>query len=153
MISAYLDNAARMWTALVLPEHRSAGLGRGIMTTAVAAYPSRVFALVATDAGRPLYESLGFRAVATVTWHIRDPVIKVRDVRETDAPEIARLLGQLGYPSTAASAGCSCRRARTSPGNGAASPWRSPAAAGGTTHTPSTNASAMRINAMSPAVS
>ena len=89
------------WLA-TLPEHRSAGLGRALMTTAVAAYPSRVFTLVATEAGRPLYESLGFRAVATATWYFRDPLIKVRDAREEDAPEIARLLGQLGYPSTAA---------------------------------------------------
>jgi GNAT superfamily N-acetyltransferase len=89
------------WLA-TLPEHRSAGLGRAIMTTAVAAYPSRIFTLVATDAGRPLYESLGFRAAATATWHFRDPLISVRDARESDAPEIARLLGQLGYPSTAA---------------------------------------------------
>ena len=89
------------WLA-TLPEHRSAGLGRAIMTTAVAAYPSRVFTLVATDAGRPLYESLGFRAVRTATWHFRDPLIRVRDARETDAPEIARLLGQLGYPTTTA---------------------------------------------------
>ena len=89
------------WLA-TLPEHRSAGLGRAVMTTAVAAYPSRAFTLVATEAGRPLYESLGFRAVATATWHLRDPLIKVREARDTDAAEIARLLGQLGYPSTAA---------------------------------------------------
>jgi GNAT superfamily N-acetyltransferase len=92
------------WLA-TLPGHRSAGLGRAIMTTAIAAYPSRAFTLVATDAGRPLYESLGFRAVGTSTWHFRDPLINVRDARETDAPEIARLLGQLGYPSTAAQVG------------------------------------------------
>jgi len=92
------------WLA-TLPEHRSAGLGRAIMTTAVAAYPSRVFTLATTDAGRPLYESLGFRAVATATWHFRDPLIKVRDARETDAPAIARLLGELGYPSTAEQVG------------------------------------------------
>ncbi len=60
------------WMATA-PEHRSAGLGRAIMTTAIAAYPSKVFTLVATDAGRPLYESLGFRAVATATWYVRDP--------------------------------------------------------------------------------
>jgi len=61
------------WLA-TLPEHRSAGLGRAIMTTAVATYPSRVCTLVATDAGRPLYESLGFRAVTTATWYFRDPL-------------------------------------------------------------------------------
>ncbi len=89
------------WLA-TLPEHRSSGVGRAIMTAAVAAYPARVCTLVATEAGRPLYESLGFRTVTTATWHFREPLIEVRDARETDAPEIARLLGELGYPSTAA---------------------------------------------------
>lgn len=60
------------WLA-TLPEHRSAGLGRALMSTALAAHPARASTLVATDAGRPLYESLGFRAVATATWHFRDP--------------------------------------------------------------------------------
>jgi GNAT superfamily N-acetyltransferase len=92
------------WLA-TLPEHRSAGLGRAIMTTAVAAFPTRTFTLVATEAGRPLYESLGFRAVATAAWHFRDPLITVREAGESDAPEIARLLGELGYPSTAAEVG------------------------------------------------
>ena len=92
------------WLA-TLPEHRSAGLGRAIMTTAVAAYPTRTFTLAATEAGRPLYESLGFRAAATATWHFRDPLITVREAGEPDAPEIARLLGELGYPSTAAEVG------------------------------------------------
>lgn len=62
------------WLATA-PEHRSAGLGRAVMATAIAAYPSRVFALVATEAGRPLYDSLGFRSVATATWYVRDPLI------------------------------------------------------------------------------
>ncbi|MBE1489440.1 GNAT family N-acetyltransferase [Plantactinospora soyae] len=55
------------------PEHRSAGLGRALLTRAVRARPDRPFTLVSTDAGRPLYESLGFRTVATTVWHLRSP--------------------------------------------------------------------------------
>ncbi|AVT38525.1 hypothetical protein C6W10_21080 [Plantactinospora sp. BB1] len=56
------------------PSHRSAGLGRALLTQAIAAHPDRPFTLVATDAGRPLYESLGFRTVATAGWYLRSPV-------------------------------------------------------------------------------
>ncbi|MEV0899972.1 GNAT family N-acetyltransferase [Actinoplanes sp. NPDC049802] len=58
------------WLA-TLPGHRSAGLGRAIMTKALAAHPGRPFMLTATEAGRPLYESMSFRAVATTTWYMR----------------------------------------------------------------------------------
>jgi len=44
------------------------------MTTAIAARPEHEFTLVATEAGRPLYEALGFSAVAMATWHIRPSV-------------------------------------------------------------------------------
>lgn len=58
------------WLA-TLPEYRSAGLGRAIMTKAINAHPDRPFMLTATDAGRPLYESMNFRTVATTTWYMR----------------------------------------------------------------------------------
>jgi GNAT superfamily N-acetyltransferase len=54
-----------------LPEHRSAGLGRAIMTAAIAAHPKQHIALEATDAGAPLYRSFNFVEVATATWYIR----------------------------------------------------------------------------------
>ncbi|HCT78218.1 MAG TPA: hypothetical protein DGG94_10845 [Micromonosporaceae bacterium] len=66
--------AVGVYLLATLPEHRSAGLGRAIMTTAVAAHPARLAALVATDAGAPLYRSLGFAEVATSTWYTRSPV-------------------------------------------------------------------------------
>ncbi|GAB3981697.1 GNAT family N-acetyltransferase [Plantactinospora veratri] len=56
------------------PAHRSAGLGRTLLTQAIEAHPDRPFTLVATEAGRPLYESLGFRTVATTGWYLRSPV-------------------------------------------------------------------------------
>jgi GNAT superfamily N-acetyltransferase len=56
------------WLA-ALPEHRSAGLGRAIMYTALAACPDRPAVLVATAVGVPLYSSLGFAAVAEAVWY------------------------------------------------------------------------------------
>ncbi len=58
------------WLA-TLPGFRSRGLGRAILNRALEVYPSRPFTLVATEAGRPLYESLGFRTVAVATWYTR----------------------------------------------------------------------------------
>jgi GNAT superfamily N-acetyltransferase len=58
------------WLA-TLPDHRSAGMGRAVLATALARRPDRPWTLVATDAGRPLYESLGFTTVSTAVWHTR----------------------------------------------------------------------------------
>lgn len=61
------------WLA-TLAEHRSRGLARAVLTAAIAGRPDQEFTLVATEAGRPLYESLGFATVATATWHTRPPL-------------------------------------------------------------------------------
>jgi GNAT superfamily N-acetyltransferase len=53
-------------------EHRSAGMGRAVLATALATAPDRPWTLVATDAGRPLYESLGFETVTTAVWYTRN---------------------------------------------------------------------------------
>ncbi|MBU2665377.1 GNAT family N-acetyltransferase [Actinoplanes bogorensis] len=58
------------WVA-TLPEHRGHGLGRAVMTAAIAVAPERPHSLVATDVGRPLYESVGFTEVGQVNWHSR----------------------------------------------------------------------------------
>lgn len=60
------------WLA-TLPEHRSAGLARAIMTASLAAHPDRTATLVATAAGEPLYKSLGFVTVSTAAWYFRVP--------------------------------------------------------------------------------
>lgn len=60
------------WLA-TLPEHRSQGLARAIMTEILAAYPDRAATLVATDAGVPLYRSLGFVTVSTAVWYALSP--------------------------------------------------------------------------------
>lgn len=58
------------WLA-TLPEHRSTGLGRDLMMAMLAGHPDRVTTLVATEAGLPLYVSLGFIAVSTAIWYVR----------------------------------------------------------------------------------
>lgn len=52
-------------------EHRGRGLGRALLSTAIAAHPDRPFTLVATDAGLPLYESMGFVPVGGTAWYTR----------------------------------------------------------------------------------
>ncbi|WP_229070470.1 GNAT family N-acetyltransferase [Actinoplanes sp. DH11] len=61
------------WLA-TLPRHRSRGAGRTLLTTALAARPDRHFTLVATEAGQPLYESLGFATAGLAAWHTRPPL-------------------------------------------------------------------------------
>ena len=71
----YDDGAALgvYWLA-ALPEHRSAGLGRAVMTAALGACPGLPAVLVATAAAESLYLSLGFTAVAEAVWYrIPDP--------------------------------------------------------------------------------
>ncbi|MDR7276152.1 GNAT family N-acetyltransferase [Catenuloplanes atrovinosus] len=58
------------WLATV-PEQRGHGLGRAVLSTAIAAQPDRPFTLIATDDGLPLYESMGFRAAGTTAWYSR----------------------------------------------------------------------------------
>jgi GNAT superfamily N-acetyltransferase len=56
----------------VRPEARSRGLGRALMSAALAAAPARPAVLSSTAQGRPLYESLGFEALGTATWWRRE---------------------------------------------------------------------------------
>ncbi len=67
------DATGVYWLA-TLPSHRTHGLARAVMKTAIAARPDHEFTLVATEAGRPLYEALGFSTVAMATWHTRPPI-------------------------------------------------------------------------------
>lgn len=57
-----------------LPEHRGTGLGQALMTVMLAAHPRRVATLVATPVARRLYERLGFGAVSSAAWYIRQNV-------------------------------------------------------------------------------
>ncbi|GAB3263878.1 GNAT family N-acetyltransferase [Kineosporia babensis] len=58
------------WLA-TLPEHRGAGLASAVMTSILASRPERASALVATVAGLPLYERLGYQRVAEGIWYAR----------------------------------------------------------------------------------
>lgn len=55
------------WVA-TLPDHRSMGLGRAVLTAALAAQPGRTFTLVATLLGEPLYRQLGFVGCGATRW-------------------------------------------------------------------------------------
>jgi ribosomal protein S18 acetylase RimI-like enzyme len=68
-------HATGLYWLATLAEHRSRGLGRAVLSAAIAARPDQVFTLVATEAGRPLYESLGFEVVRMATWHTRPPIL------------------------------------------------------------------------------
>jgi len=41
-----------------------------VLTAAIAGHPDRMLTLVATDAGVPLYWSMGFQTVSTAVWHV-----------------------------------------------------------------------------------
>ncbi|GAA0246365.1 GNAT family N-acetyltransferase [Cryptosporangium japonicum] len=62
-----------VYSLATLPGHRGAGLARSVLTAALAAGAERASTLTATEAGVPLYESLGYRTEATTTWHLRSP--------------------------------------------------------------------------------
>lgn len=68
----YDDGASvGVYLLATVPEHRSAGLGRAIMTAAVNRNPGRPTTLVATEAGAPLYRSMGFVDVSPAVWYFR----------------------------------------------------------------------------------
>ncbi|MGI5524273.1 GNAT family N-acetyltransferase [Micromonospora sp. CA-259024] len=64
-------NAVGIYWLATLPEYRSAGLGRAVMNAMLAAHPDRIATLVATPAGLPLYQRLGFEPVSTAVWYLR----------------------------------------------------------------------------------
>ncbi|BFV59242.1 hypothetical protein KCMC57_up43460 [Kitasatospora sp. CMC57] len=55
------------WVA-VLPEFRSKGLGRAVLSPALVAQAGRVTTLVATRLGQPLYQRLGFVEQGVTRW-------------------------------------------------------------------------------------
>ncbi len=51
-----------------LAEHRGQGLARALMIEVLRACPGDLVTLTATDRGRPLYDSLGFRTLSDAVW-------------------------------------------------------------------------------------
>lgn len=63
IVTRYGTSLAVLSMVLVASQHGGQGLGRQLVTQALAATPTRTAALFATEAGRPLYEKFGFTAV------------------------------------------------------------------------------------------
>jgi len=61
---------AGIWSMATPPEHQGKGMGRALLTQVINDYRSRGverFFLIATEAGRPLYASLGFEIIADLS--------------------------------------------------------------------------------------
>ena len=70
-----MGNTAGITLMATPPEHQRQGLGRALLTQVIADYRRRGvarFYLTATEAGRPLYASLGFEAIADLSAWILD---------------------------------------------------------------------------------
>lgn len=67
--ASYCDgrSVGTYWLA-TLPEHRSRGVGRAVMSAILGGNRALPAVLTSTEAGRPLYEALGFRAVGAASW-------------------------------------------------------------------------------------
>lgn len=91
------DRVARVGSVIVAPETQGRGLGRRLMDALLADTADRSVTLAATEAGRPLYEKLGFAAIGGVLQHqgtyevrpARTPF--VRDATEDDLEAIVAL--------------------------------------------------------------
>ncbi|SCG68001.1 Acetyltransferase (GNAT) domain-containing protein [Micromonospora echinaurantiaca] len=59
---------AGLYWMTTLPEHRSRGVGRALLHAVLAELAGSPVTLTASRAGRPLYDSLGFRPVGRATW-------------------------------------------------------------------------------------
>ncbi|MDX1433229.1 MAG: GNAT family N-acetyltransferase [Gammaproteobacteria bacterium] len=93
----YGDDVALMGMIIVDPAHQGMGIGRRLVETLMADAGDRTLLLNSTDAGRPLYEKLGFRTLGGVLQRqgtnraraARDA--SVRDARRSDKDAIVAL--------------------------------------------------------------
>ncbi len=63
------DSHASLGMIIVSPEHQGKGIGRELMNLVLEELGSRCTLLIATPAGQPLYERLGFVATGTIHQH------------------------------------------------------------------------------------
>ncbi|MEM9463937.1 MAG: GNAT family N-acetyltransferase [Actinomycetota bacterium] len=66
------ERAARVGLVIVDPAAQGRGVGRALMDRVMADVERRAVALLATEPGRPLYESLGFERVGSSQRHVGD---------------------------------------------------------------------------------
>ncbi|WP_375373960.1 GNAT family N-acetyltransferase [Hymenobacter cellulosivorans] len=103
VLTPYGPELAVVGMVLVAARYNRQGLGRRLMQHALAEAHGAPVALYATEAGRPLYESLGFRTLSTTTTHIGyfqpRPVAagagRVRPATPADSAAIFRLDAQV----------------------------------------------------------
>ena len=83
----YGDEVALMGMIIVDPEYQGIGIGRRLVETLIVDAGDRTLLLNSTDAGRSLYEKLGFRAIGTVLQ--RQGVNRERTSREPSIRDAA----------------------------------------------------------------
>ncbi len=84
---------------IVSPEHQGKGIGRGLMNLVLEELGERCALLIATPAGQPLYESLGFKAIGaihqhqgTMTTRARAALPEGENVRLAEPADVARII-------------------------------------------------------------
>lgn len=106
---AYGGDHGSLGMVIVSPDAQGKGIGRELMTRVLRELGERSTMLIATPAGQPLYESLGFVATGRIHQHqgtVFEPVMavppageRIRPIGASDGPKLARLASRaLGMP-------------------------------------------------------
>jgi GNAT superfamily N-acetyltransferase len=93
------DSHASLGMIIVSPEHQGKGIGRELMNLVLEELGNRCTLLIATPAGQPLYERLGFVATGTIHQHqgTMAPIAPVvlaagENIRLADPGDIAKII-------------------------------------------------------------
>ncbi len=106
---AYGGEHGSLGMVIVSPDAQGKGIGRELMTRVLRELGERSTMLIATLAGQPLYESLGFVAIGRIHQHqgtvfqlgtaVPPSGERIRPVGASDGPKLARLASRaLGMP-------------------------------------------------------